>query len=68
MARWDPLHQYWTTNSVLGVDVNMGGWGERSEGVGRSEGADWRSEGGGGRSEGVGGDSDGVRVGVGAPW
>ena len=27
VARWDPLHQYWTTNSVLGVDVNMGGWG-----------------------------------------
>ena len=26
MARWDPLHQYWTTNSVLGVDVNIGGW------------------------------------------
>jgi len=26
VARWDPLHQYWTTNSVLGVDVNMGGW------------------------------------------
>ena len=28
VARWDPLHQYWTTNSILGVDVNMGGWGE----------------------------------------
>ena len=27
VARWDPLHQYWTTNSILGVDVNMGGWG-----------------------------------------
>ena len=27
VARWDPLHQYWTTNSVLGVDINMGGWG-----------------------------------------
>ena len=27
MARWDPLHQYWTTNSALGVDVNMGGSG-----------------------------------------
>ena len=27
MARWDPLHQYWTTNSVLGVDINMGRWG-----------------------------------------
>ena len=27
VARWDPLHQYWTTNSVLRVDVNMGGWG-----------------------------------------
>ena len=26
VARWDPLQQYWTTNSVLGVDVNMGGW------------------------------------------
>ena len=37
VARWDPLHQYWTTNSVLGwtstwvgrtgdrVEVNMGG-------------------------------------------
>ena len=21
------MHQYWTTNSVLGVDVNMGEWG-----------------------------------------
>ena len=29
VARWDPLHQYWTTNSVLGVDVNMDGWGGR---------------------------------------
>ena len=27
VGSWDPLHQYWTTNSVLGVDVNMGGWG-----------------------------------------
>ena len=27
VARWDLLHQYWTTNSVLGVDVNMGEWG-----------------------------------------
>ena len=27
VARWDTLHQYWTTNSILGVDVNMGGWG-----------------------------------------
>ena len=27
VVHWDPLHQYWTTNSVLGVDVNMGGWG-----------------------------------------
>ena len=27
VARWDPLHQYWTTNSVLRVDINMGGWG-----------------------------------------
>ena len=26
MACWDPLHQYWTTNSILEVDVNMGGW------------------------------------------
>ena len=26
VARWDPLHQYRATNSVLGVDVNMGGW------------------------------------------
>ena len=34
MARWDPLHQYWTTNSVLGVDVNMGGWGWTSTWVG----------------------------------
>ena len=24
---WDPLHQYWTTNSVLLEDVNMGVWG-----------------------------------------
>ena len=34
MARWDQLHQYWTTNSVLGVDVNMGGWGESGCGWG----------------------------------
>ena len=27
VARWDPLHQYVTINSVQGVDVNMGGWG-----------------------------------------
>ena len=27
VARWDPLHQYRTTNSVLGVDVNMSEWG-----------------------------------------
>ena len=27
VARWDPLHHYWTTNSVPGVDINMGGWG-----------------------------------------
>ena len=27
VACWDPLHQYWTTNSVLGVDFKMGGWG-----------------------------------------
>ena len=39
VARWDPLHQYWTTNSVLGwtstwvggagsvVAINMGEWG-----------------------------------------
>ena len=47
VARWDPLHQYWTANSVLRVDVNMGGWGGRSEG-------------GGGRNEGGVG---GVRVG-----
>ena len=24
-VRWDPLHQYWTTNIVLGVYVYMGG-------------------------------------------
>ena len=38
VARWDPLHQYWTTNSVLGVDINMAGWGwgwvERQHGWG----------------------------------
>ena len=28
VAHWDPLHQYWTTNSVLGMDVNMGGPGD----------------------------------------
>ena len=28
VAHWDPLHQYWIINSVLGVGVNMGelGW------------------------------------------
>ena len=31
VARWDPLHQYWTTNSVLRVVVNMGGDGDGVE-------------------------------------
>ena len=29
---WDPLHQYWTTNSILLEDVDMGGWPGGSEG------------------------------------
>ena len=45
MARWDQLHQYWTTNSVLGVDVNMGGWGEGGGGWGESGGG-WSERGG----------------------
>ena len=49
VARWDPLHQYWTTNSVLGVDMNMGGWG-------------W---GWGGHQHGCGGCGGGVDVNMG---
>ena len=45
VARWDQLHQYWTTNSVLGVDVNMGGWGECGGGWSESGGG-WSERGG----------------------
>ena len=43
VAHWDPLHQYWTTNSILGVDANMsgneGGWVEWDAYGSRSRGA-----------------------------
>ena len=43
MARWDQLHQYCTTNSVLGMDMNMGGWGEGGWG---ESGGGWGESGG----------------------
>ena len=59
VARWDPLHQYWTTNSVLGVDVNMGGAGD---GVDVNIGG-W--VGWGGHQHGCGGREGGVDVNMG---